>query len=465
MTLPLLNTKLYCALPGADRVQRPRLLAHLDRGLQPGSRLLLVCAPAGYGKSTLVGDWIRTIPGPAAWLSLDAADNDPNLFLAYLAAALRWVQFDLGHDPQAYLQAAQSAVLQPVFAEWINALSALDAPLVLILDDYQFITNPAIHEGLAFLLDHLPPQVHLLLATRSDPPLPLHRYRARGQMVEIRASDLRFTPPEIVLFLQQSAGLSLGPEEVRVLDERIEGWAAGIQMAALSFERHPDLSRFIQSLAGSNRYILDYLAEEVLNNQSEDLRRFLLQVSILDRFCASLWDAVTGNPAGSGAAFIETMRRGNLFLSALDAEDVWFRFHALFADLLRVRLMQPQSGIPGEQVRELHRRASTWFESNGHLRDAIHHALQALDYERAADLVEGNAVTLLGRGELHALLSWMDRLPQETAESRPWLCIYQAWALGFHGKPDEAGRMLRLAEQILTENQAASCARGGGLAL
>ena len=404
MTLPLLQTKLYCALPAIKNVQRPRLLARLDRGLQAGNRLLLVCAPAGYGKTTLVGEWLQTIAGPVAWISLDAGDNDPNLFLAYLVAAFHQVRLEIGHAPQAYLQAAQSAALQPVFAEWINSLSAIDTPLILILDDYQFITNPAIHEGMAFLLDHLPPQVHLLLATRSDPPLPLHRYRARRQMVEIRADDLRFLPEETALFLSRIVGLALGSEEIRVLDERIEGWAAGIQMAALSFERQPDLSRFIQSLASSSRYILDYLAEEVLNNQPEDLRRFLLQISILERFCAPLCDAVTGSFPGNSAVRIEMVRKSNLFLSALDTDEYWLRFHALFSDLLRVRLMQPQSGFSGEQVRDLHRKAATWYETNGHLRDAIQHALQALDYERAADLVEGNAVALLGRGELHALV-------------------------------------------------------------
>ena len=456
INFPLLKTKLYCALPDIERVQRSRLLVQLDRGLLLGNRLLLVCAPAGYGKTTLVSEWLQTTGRQAAWLSLDEADNDPNLFLAYLAAAFQQVDLDLGLAPHAYLQAAQSIALQPVFADWINILAVREMPLILVLDDYQFITNPAIHDGVAFLLDHLPAQVHLLLATRSDPPLPLHRYRARREMVEIRASDLRFSPEETGLFISQIVGFTLGRDEIDVLDERIEGWAAGIQMAALSFERHPELSNFIQSLAGSSRYILDYLAEEVLNNQAEDLRRFLLQISILERFCASLCDAITGSVPGASEAHIETIRGSNLFLSPLDAAEQWFRFHALFSDLLRVRLMQPQSGIPGAQIRELHRRASVWYEKEGYLRDAIHHALQALDYERAADLVEGNAVTLLGRGELHALLSWLDRLPRQTAEGRPWLCIYQAWALGFNGQPDEAGRMLRLAEQILAGDHALS---------
>ncbi len=283
-------------------VQRPAF-ALLDRGLQPAA----VCSwvRAAVRQDYLVGDWLG-LPRTAAWLS-GRADNDSNLFLAYLAAALRQARFDLGPDPQAYLQAAQGAALQPVFAGWINRLSVLDTPLTLVLDDYQFITNPAIHEGMAFLLDHLPPRVHLLLATRTDPPLPLHRYRARRQMVEVRADDLRFTPQEIDLFLQQSAGVTLGDEQIRVLDERIEGWAAGIQMAVLSFERQPDLSRFIQSLSGSRRYILDYLAEEVLNNQPPDLRRFLLQISVLERFCVPLCDAVAGGPPGSAAGHLDAI--------------------------------------------------------------------------------------------------------------------------------------------------------------
>ncbi len=372
----ILVTKITAPVQRLKLVKRARLTEHLWAGMQ--CKLTTVVAPAGYGKTTLVGDWLRTTSGPAAWLTLDAADNDSNLFLAYLAAALRQARFDLGPDPQAYLQAAQGAALQPVFAGWINRLSVLDTPLTLVLDDYQFITNPAIHEGMAFLLDHLPPRVHLLLATRTDPPLPLHRYRARRQMVEVRADDLRFTPQEIDLFLQQSAGVTLGDEQIRVLDERIEGWAAGIQMAVLSFERQPDLSRFIQSLSGSRRYILDYLAEEVLNNQPPDLRRFLLQISVLERFCVPLCDAVAGGPPGSAAGHLDAIGpRQPCFWPRWTAKTCGSVFHALFSDLLRVRLLQPQSGISGAEVRELHRRASAWFEAQGLLRDAIQHALQA----------------------------------------------------------------------------------------
>jgi len=443
---PLLATKLFAPQPGPKRVLRPRLLARLERCREPGRRLALICAPAGYGKTTLAGEWVQTQPGLIAWLSLDPHDNDPNQFLAYLVAALRLARPGFGRAPEAYLQALEAAALQPALAELINDLTGLDEPVLLVLDDYQSINLPAIHEGLGFLLDHLPPQVRLALVTRTDPPLPLHRYRARAQMVELRAEDLRFSTDETTEFFARAAGLNLQPAELAVLDERIEGWAAGIQMAALSFERQPDVSRFIQSLGGSRRYILDYLAEEVLNSQPEELRHFLLQISILERFCAALCDTVTGGPAGSSARHLASIERQNLFLVPLDAEGRWYRFHHLFAGLLRVRLKQPGSDLGPEQALVLQQRASLWLEANGFLREAIHHALEAGDYERAADLVEGSTVALLGRGELHALLSWIEVLPAETIERRPWLCLAQAWTLGFNGRAEEAARRLHQAQ-------------------
>ena len=260
----LLSTKLTVPPAPGERAPRPHLLEKLDHRRQPGTRLVMICAPAGYGKTTLAADWARTRPGSVAWLSLDPADNDPNQFLAYLVAALRPVMPALRLNPQTYLHAQQTAPLEPTLAELINLLAAAGTPVTLILDDYHVIQNPAIHAGVAFWLDHLPAGVRLLLATRMDPPLPIHRYRARRQLVELRADDLRFTAAETADFFTHAAGLSLRPEELAVLDTRLEGWAAGLQMAALSFERRAEIPRILHALASSQSYLLDYLAEEVL---------------------------------------------------------------------------------------------------------------------------------------------------------------------------------------------------------
>ena len=444
-SLYLLTTKLTIPPAPGERMPRPHLLEKLDHRRQPGTRLVLVCAPAGYGKTTLAADWARTSPGGVAWLSLDPNDNDPNQFLAYLVAALRPAIPALPLNPQTYLHAQQTAPLEPTLAELINLQAEAGTPTTLILDDYHVIQNPAIHEGMAFWLDHLPAGGCLLITTRVDPPLPLHRYRARRQLVELRADDLRFTSAETANFFTHAAGLSLEPEDLAVLDTRLEGWVAGLQMAALSFERRAEIPRILHSLASSQSYLLDYLAEEVLNNQPDDLRHFLLSISILDRFSAPLCEAVTAAAPGMSERLIEEARRANLFLAPLDAEEEWFRFHNLFTSLLRVRLkkMAPDT-LPG-----LHARASAWLEAHDFLHEAIHHTLEAGDYGRAAALVERHTAALLARGDLHALLGWIKSLPEETARARPWLCVSQAWALAFAGQPGEVGQLLQQAEVAL----------------
>lgn len=444
-SLYLLTTKLTIPPAAGERAPRPRLLEKLDHRRQPGTRLALLCAPAGYGKTTLAADWARTRPGGVAWLSLDPADNDPNQFLAYLVAALRPVMPALRLNPHTYLHAQQTAPLEPTLAELLNLLAEAGTPATLILDDYHVIQNPALHEGVAFWLDHLPAGGCLLLTTRVDPPLPLHRYRARRQLVELRADDLRFTTAETADFFTHTAGLSLEPGDLAALDARLEGWAAGLQMAALSFECRTEIPRILHSLASSQSYLLDYLAEEVLNNQPEDLRRFLLAISILDRFSALLCDAITAAAPGMSERLIEQARRANLFLAPLDAEGEWFRFHNLFASLLQVRLKKAApEALPG-----LHARAAAWFEAHDFLHEAIHHTLEAGDYGRAAALVERHTAALLARGDLHALLGWIKSLPEETARTRPWLCVSQAWALAFAGQPGEVGQLLGQAEVAL----------------
>ena len=444
-SLYLLTTKLAIPPAPGERTPRPHLLEKLDHRRQPGTRLVLICAPAGYGKTTLAADWARTRPGGVAWLSLDPADNDPNQFLAYLVAALRPAIPALPLNPQTYLHAQQTATLEPTLAELLNLLAEAGAPATLILDDYHVIQNPAIHEGMAFWLDHLPAGMCLLLTTRLDPPLPLHRYRARRQLVELRADDLRFTAAETADFFTHTAGLSLGPGDLAALDARLEGWAAGLQMAALSFERRGEIPRILHSLASSQSYLLDYLAEEVLNNQPEELRRFLLAISILDRFSAPLCDAVTAAAPGVSERLIAQARRANLFLAPLDAAGEWFRFHNLFASLLQVRLKKAAPDAPPG----LHGRAAAWFEAHDFLHEAIHHTLEAGDYGRAAALVERHTAALLARGDLHALLGWIKSLPEETVRTRPWLCVAQAWALAFAGRPGEVVQLLGQAEVAL----------------
>lgn len=441
----LLTTKLNIPPAPGEMMPRPHLLEKLDHRRQLGIRLVLVCAPAGYGKTTLAADWTRASPGGVAWLSLDPNDNDPNQFLAYLVAALSPLIPALPLNPQTYLHAQQTAPLEPTLAELINLQAEAGTPTTLMLDDYHVIQNPAIHEGMAFWLDHLPAGGCLLLTTRVDPPLPLHRYRARRQLVELRADDLRFTSTETTNFFTHTAGLSLEPEDLAMLDTRLEGWAAGLQMAALSFERRAEIPRILHSLASSQSYLLDYLAEEVLNNQPDNLRHFLLSISILDRFSVPLCEAVTALAPGMSERLVEEARRANLFLSPVDLEEEWFRFHNLFTNLLRVRLKKEAP----DALADLHGRASAWFEAHDLLHEAIYHALEGGDYGRAATLVERHTMVLLARGDLHALLGWIKSLPEEIARTRPWLCVSQAWALGFAGKPGEVGRLLQQAEVAL----------------
>jgi LuxR family transcriptional regulator, maltose regulon positive regulatory protein len=448
MSVTLLTTKFFIPPPDPRRVPRAHLRARLDEGLEAAKRLTLISAPAGYGKTTLVCDWIATQSSSKsnfAWLALDPEDNDPSLLMAYLLAAFQKGFAALGADAGALLESPQPVAPQIFMTALINDLAQLQPPVTLVLDDYQFINNPAVHEIIAYLLDHLPSGIHLLLMTRSDPPLPLHRYRARSQMVEIRLADLRFTPIETDTFLFQSTGTHLGKDELTILDERTEGWIAGVQMAALSLRGQSDATAFIRSLSGSNRYIVDYLAEEILNHQSPEVQQFLLDTSLLDRFCAALCDALRERPPGASEQILEYLDRSNLFLIPLDSERHWYRYHHLFADLLRVRLKQ----FPADYARLLQRRASFWFEMEAYSSEAILSALAAGDTDRAADLIERTTLDQLSRGELNVLLKWVHLLPEELTRRRPWLCIAQAWPLAFSGKLEAAESLLQRVEQTL----------------
>ncbi|HSR33946.1 MAG TPA: LuxR family transcriptional regulator, partial [Anaerolineae bacterium] len=471
----LLATKLYIPPTRSELVSRPRLIERLNAGLPTrdafSRKLSLVSAPAGFGKTTLVSEWVTGCSQPAAWLSLDEDDSDPTRFLAYLIAALRTIgprQESIGLIGKGVLRALQSPQPPPaeaVLTSLINEIAAFPDSIILVLDDHHTVESPPVDHALAFMLERLPPQMHLGIASREDPHLPLARLRARGQLTELRATDLRFTTSEAAEFLNQAMGLALSPEDIAALEERTEGWIAGLQLAALalqgtfSMQGHRDTSSFVESFTGSHRYVLDYLVEEVLEQQSESVRTFLLQTSVLDRLTGSLCDAVrfgAAEPPGSsggtaltdqdnGQAILEMLERANLFIVPLDEERRWYRYHRLFADLLRQRLRRTQP----ELVPPLHRRASEWYERNGVANEAIAHALQAGDFERVAQLLEEHMDALWGRGEHSKSRGWLDRLPEEVLFSKPHISIYQARYQCLSGQLDAAERTLAAAEQAL----------------
>jgi ATP/maltotriose-dependent transcriptional regulator MalT len=452
MATPLLTTKLYAPPSRLNWVPRPQLIERLTQGLT--CQLTLISAPAGFGKTTLVSEWRASPAGqvPLAWLSLDDDDNDLARFLAYLIAALETLPLDagasasLGVDARALLQPRHRPPLKAVITTLVNSLSSLSADVVLVLDDYHVIMAEPIHDVITYLLDHLPPRMHLIMTTRADPPLPLSRLRARGQLVELRAADLRFTPEEATVFLNQVMGLNLSTEDITTFATRTEGWIAGLQLAALalqgtlSMQGPQDVRGFIESFAGTNRYILDYLTEEVLQRQTSDIRSFLLETCILGQLSGPLCDAVTRR--SDSQAILDQLDRANLFLTPLDDARKWYRYHRLFSDLLRGYLGDQLL----DQVRELHRRASLWYEQNGFVSEAIGHALEAQDVEHAADLVEQAALNILMRNEMTTVGNWLKALPQAIVYSRPRLCVLSAGVAAFTGQMQAIEPLLQKAE-------------------
>lgn len=461
---PLIRTKLRLPFTRRELVPRPRLQARVAEGLQ--GPLTLVVAPAGFGKTTLAASCAASSGMPVAWLSLDQNDNQTSRFLRYLIAALQGADPKIGIEAVQLLAGSQQAPPETILTSLINDMDDAGQDFVLVLDDYQFISSRAVHEEVAFLLEHCPKIFHLLIATRSDPPLPLARLRARGQTVELRASDLRFTEPEAAQFLNEVVGVHLDAGSVALLEERTEGWIAGMQMAALSMRDREDVSGFIKEFSGTNRYVLDYLLEEVLASQPSEVQGFLLWTSILERLTAPLCDAViydektrfenegwrgASNPAQSlpgnspfhdSRSILEHLERANLFLVALDDEREWFRYHHLFADLLRARLGQLYPGL-GSQ---LHLRAAVWLEQEGMVVEAINHALAAGAHNDAARMVEKNTTRLLTQGKLNALMGWIELLPADLRTARPWLCVHQASALAFAGRLAGVEPLLQQAE-------------------
>lgn len=421
MSQSLLRTKLYLPSRRPYVVARPRLVARMSEGL--ARPLTLLSAPPGFGKTTLLSEWIAQDKPRVAWLALDAGDNDPVRFWSYFIAALQPLEAAIGASSLALLQSSQSGSMDAMLMALVNEADSFPQDFVIVLDDYHLIEIPSIHQQLSFLLEHLPRQMHLIISSRADPPLHLARLRARDQLVELHESDLRFSATEAAAFLNEAMGLSLTPEQVAALERRTEGWIAGLQLAALSLRGREDSSHFVQSFAGSHRFVLDYLTDEVLEAQTESVQTILLQTSILERLNASLCNALTGR--ADSQAILEELERRNLFITALDDERRWFRYHHLFADVLRHRLTERSPSA----LADLHLRASEGFENEGLITEAVNHALAAPAWERAARLIENASESLRQCGEIATLSHWIQALPDAVRSDHPALCLTYARTL------------------------------------
>ncbi len=439
----LLATKLYPPVIRENLVHRARLVNQLQAGLSAeagfGRKLTLISAPAGYGKSTLAAEWLAAAPAPAVWLSLDNSDNDPARFLAYLLAVFQGVNASLGVVAQTMLQAPQPPPAEVVLTTLLNDLAAAE-PLILVLDDYHTIHSQPIHKLIATLLERQPVTLHLVILTREDPLLPISRLLARGQAFQLRQDDLRFALGETAEFLSRTMGLYLPPGDLAELQLRTEGWIAGLQLAAISIQSHPDRQEFIASFAGSSRFILDYLFEEVFERQPAATQEFLLKTSLLERMTGGLCDLVAGR--SDSASLLESLERANLFISPLDASRQWYRYHHLFQELLRHRLRFQGKA----EVDRLHQAASQWYEAHGLLEDAIWHTLAADDWVYSSRLIQQATGDMLRRGEIATLLGWYQRFPSEIVQTDPGLCFTFAWPLILAGQLERAEALLAIAE-------------------
>jgi LuxR family maltose regulon positive regulatory protein len=456
--LLLLRTKLFVPRPRPDFVPRPRLIAHLDAGLE-AARCSLLSAPAGAGKTSLLAAWLARLNRPVAWLTLDerdSADSAAHQVLRYLVAACRTIDPACGRRALAWLDAPQPPRPEVVVTELVNDLAALPTPGLLVLDDYHVIRDPAVHAAVVILLDHLPPSLHLVIASREDPPLPLPRLRARRQLVEVRAADLGFSVEEASAFLSAGMGLRLPAAQVAALVERTEGWAAGLQLAGLALRDRPDPAAFVAAFSGGHRLVADYLLAEVLERQPPSTRRFLLETGLLDRLCAPLCDAMLASGDGRSQRILEDLERANLFLVPLDDERTWFRYHHLFADALRARLARE---VGPQAVAALHRRAGAWFGREGLLPEAIGHALAGAAADDAATWIEALAPTMFATMSIHhALAGWLAALPEPVVRARPLLCLVRAWLLIHRVELEPAAGWVDSAERALTD--ASTGARG-----
>lgn len=458
-----MRTKLFGSRLQPNLMMRQRLIVRLNQGVM--HKFTLISAPAGFGKTTLLTEWRHSqqgvmagsdsSPPTFAWLALDSDDDDPVHFLRYVVAALQTVQEELGATALSLLQSPQPPAPQTVLGTLINEIAALPQRLVLVLDDYHTISNRAIHEALAYLLTHLPPQLHLAIATRVDPPLPLARMRVRGEMTELRAADLRFTTAEAATFLRECRQLDLQPAQVAALEARTEGWIAGLQLAALSLQhRHEraEVSTFVDAFTGSHRYVLDYLVDEVLAQQSTQVQQFLLCSAILKQICAEACNAIL--EIDDSQPMLEALEAANLFIVPLDEQRRWYRYHHLFAELLRHRLKQTQP----DRVPELHRRASDWHQANDLIGEAIEHALAAADTARAVALVCQARWEVHGRGEVATLQRWLRLLPASVVQTTIPLALAQVWTLFYSGKLAEGAACLQQIQAHLCADNAVQTA-------
>jgi LuxR family maltose regulon positive regulatory protein len=439
--MPVPATKLYIPPPRAKIVLRPRLIERLNEGLH--RKLTIISAPAGFGKTTVLSEWIPKSPRCVTWLSLDEADKDETRFWTNFIYSLQGLRSDLGIAALSLLQSPQAPPITSILTTLINDITKFSDSFAMVLDDYHVIDSKPVDFSLTFLLKHLPSQMHLVIASREDPNLPLARLRARDQLNELRAADLRFSPGEASLFLNQVMELGLSAEDIKSLETRTEGWIAGLQLAALSMRGREDIHGFIKAFAGDNRYIVDYLVEEVLERQPECVRSFLLQTSILNRLSGPLCEAVTGQEECN--VLLESLEQGNLFIVPLDDKRHWFRYHHLFADVLQAHLIEEQS----DHIPTLHRRASAWHEQNGLISEAVHHALAAKDIVMAANLIELAWPAMEKSRESAKWLSWAKQLPDKMVRLRPVLSVDYAWALLDQGKLEAGEARLKDSERWL----------------
>lgn len=453
MDLPLIKTKFYIPHLRPSHVARPRLLAALNDAFIQGDsftrKLTSVCAPAGYGKTTLTIDWLHTLDVEAAWLSLDEGDNDPVRFLTYLVHAIRQVHPEVGSAALAMLQSPQLPPPEELLTPVLNEIESQQALFVVVIDDYHLIQTPAVHPYLNFLVDYQPPRMHTVIVSREDPPLPLHRLRARGQMLEIRQENIRFTLEESANFIENLVDQKVSLENLQAVEHRTEGWVTGMQLLALSLKEHHDVNEFIRSFTGSDRFVLDYLFEEVFHRQPGEVQSFLLKTSILEHLSAGLCEAVSGDKNSS--KILAGLDHANLFILPVDQTQTWYRYHRLFLDLLRHRLRLQQEISP----QDLHRKASHWCEEEGYLENAVNHALDGEDWHRAADLIYQISDGMLKGGAIATLVRWFRRIPQEVIISEPESCLTYAWVLLLASEVKEADFYLKKAE--------AGTATGGSL--
>ena len=448
MPAQILVTKLFIPATRPELVPRPRLIEQLNRCTD--CKLTLVSAPAGFGKTTLVAEWLHTINNDSnsnfAWFSLDDRDNDFTRFLTYFIASLNQTngnESTLGKGALTMLQSPQPPPSEATLTSLINEIATLPDRIILVLDDYHLIDTQSIHDALTFFLENLPPTMHLVIATREDPLLPLSRLRARGQLTELRATDLRFTNSEAAEFLNHVMGLELSTKDIAALEKRTEGWIAGLQLAAISLRGQADTSKLIQAFTGSNRLVLDYLIEEVLNQQSQEIQNFLLQTSILNQLNGSLCDALTGQD--NGQQVLETLERANLFIIPLDEERRWYRYHHLFADLLQQRL----KSSPEINIQDIHIRARNWFSKHGMEKDALRHSLIAEDFEEAAKLINRLSMEAVQKGEYRTVSDWINSLPYDIQQKHPFLWALDVWALRMEGQFEAAETRISEVEEAL----------------